>query len=135
MQTEVNSDYRNFTNQKQWKAYIQKLLYTNQKALLKALIVLYDFQEADEKMYGAAIHENKVGFSKNDSEILSKIAEKFISGQKLTQHEYYIVQTKIPHYWKQIMWRMKEKIKKEKDASELYTILSDGQLCFWWCLK
>lgn len=129
----AEAEFTKFTNQKQWKDYIQKLLYTNQKALLKALIVLYNYQETDEKILGVAIHENKVGFSKNDSEVLTKIAEKFVSGKKLTITEFYTVQSRVPKYWKQIMWRIKAKMKREQDACDYYVVEEDGQLCYWWC--
>lgn len=129
----MSVDFTKFTNQKQWKAYIQNLLYTNNNALLKALVVLYNYQESDEKVYGVAIHENKVGFSKNDSEILTKIAEKFISGKKLTLNEFYIVQSRVPKYWRQIMHRIKNKIQIENAKNDYYVVENDGQLCYWWC--
>ena len=129
----MSVDFTKFTNQKQWKAYIQNLLYTNNNALLKALVVLYNYQESDEKVYGVAIHENKVGFSKNDSEILTKIAEKFISGKKLTLNEFYIVQSRVPKYWRQIMYRIKNKMQIEKAKNDYYVVEDDGQLCYWWC--
>lgn len=50
--------YETFTNQKQWKEYIQDLLDKNPNALYKAVLVVYNNQTYEEKQSGVTISEN-----------------------------------------------------------------------------
>ena len=56
-----------FTSQKQWEAYLKDLLKTNDKALLRAIVLVYDNQTPEEKDKDESIEDNCIGFSKNDT--------------------------------------------------------------------
>lgn len=47
-----------FTSQKQWEAYLKDLLKTNDKALLRAIVLVYDNQTPEEKDKGESIEDN-----------------------------------------------------------------------------
>ena len=68
--------WETFTNQKQWEAYLKNLLKTNDSALIKAIVLVYDLQTAEEKNTGKSIEENKIGFSKIDAYELGNIARR-----------------------------------------------------------
>jgi hypothetical protein len=123
--------YETFTNQKQWKEYLQNLLVKNQNALYKAILVIYDRQTPDEKESYVSVHDNNKGFSKVDCEFLTGIAKKILHGQPLTKDEYYKARNKMKKYWKQLMIVSKQKMARKVDEeSPNYIIDYDGQLMF-----
>ena len=111
-------------NQKEWKAEIIKTIESNERALKRAIMIVFDNQTVEEKMYGKSNEENRKGFNKVDAEIMSKIALKIQRGQELNFNDIIIARRKMPKYWKQIMVRAKAniekhyKIKKEKQSVE-----------------
>lgn len=111
-------------NQKEWKAEIIKTIESNERALKRAIMIVFDNQTVEEKMYGKSNEENRKGFNKVDAEIMSKIALKIQRGQELNFNDIIIARRKMPKYWKQIMVRAKAniekhyKIKKEKQLAE-----------------
>lgn len=56
------------------KESIQNLLRKNDKAVVRALQVLYDLQTSDEKSAGFSMHHNRVGFNAYDAEKLTHLA-------------------------------------------------------------
>ena len=42
--------WEQFTNQQQWKEYLQNLVRTNKKALYRSIILLADLQTPEEKV-------------------------------------------------------------------------------------
>jgi len=95
--------YDYFTNQKQWEAYLKDLVKTNDKALLRAIVLVYDNQTCEEKNKGESIEDNCVGFSKVDAYELGKIAQKIKRGEGLTKGELAKSRNKMQKYWKQLM--------------------------------
>lgn len=128
--------YETFTNQKQWKEYIQDLLDKNPNALYKAVLVVYNNQTYEEKQSGVTISENNKGFSKIDCVFLTHIAHKIKRRQNLTAKEFYQTRAKMKKYWKQLMIESKrnlirkEEIEKAKKAKSHFAFDYDGQLMF-----
>jgi hypothetical protein len=89
---------------KKLKEYIKLQLSTNSAWSLKALVRIYtENQTSDEKAYQHTVHDNGIGFSGCDSEILSSFAEQVIKGRTLSPKQMAIVVRKIPRYWKQVI--------------------------------
>lgn len=102
-----------FTNQKQWKLYIKNLLKTNNNALLKAILLIYDNQTEEEKNKGESIEDNCTGFNKVDAKEMGKIAIKIKAGKALTEGELAKSRNKMQKYWKQLMIISKQKQRKK----------------------
>ena len=92
-----------FTSQKQWEAYLKDLLKTNDKALLRAIILIYDNQTSEEKDKGESIEDNCIGFSKIDAKEMGDIARKIKANKTLTKGELAKSRNKMQKYWKQLM--------------------------------
>lgn len=95
--------YDYFTNQKQWESYLKDLVKSNDKALLRAIVLVYDNQTTEEKNKGESIEDNCVGFSKVDAYEMGKIAQKIKRGEELTKGELAKSRNKMQKYWKQLM--------------------------------
>ena len=85
------------------KEFVRHLLETNDKAIRKALLRIYDFQTQDEKYSQSTNKYNDVGFSGCDAQILSSFAEQIQKGWKLSPKQMGILRTKMKKYWKQIL--------------------------------
>ena len=100
--------YFGFTNQKQWKHYIQDLLKKNDNAVVRGVIQIYNRQTFDEQVEQESNVENGIGFSKNDAPFMSTVAIAFITGKKVDAKTFEIARNKMLHYWKQLMEISKE---------------------------
>ena len=100
--------YFGFTNQKQWKHYIQDLLRKNDNAVVRGVIQIYNRQTFDEQVEQESNVENGIGFSKNDAPFMSTVAIAFITGKKVDAKTFEIARNKMLHYWKQLMEISKE---------------------------
>ena len=107
-------EWENFTNQEQWRDYLRNLLKTNNRALLKAIILIYNNQTFEEKVRGMTIESNKSGFGIVDADEMGKIAKKIKSGQPLTKGELAKSRNKMQKYWKQLMIISKEKLETKR---------------------
>lgn len=111
-----------FTNQKQWESYLKNLLIHNNKALFRAIVLVYDSQTNEEKNRGKSIENNNIGFSKIDAYEMGHIAQKIKAGKDLTQKELTAARYKMPKYWKQLMniskANMAKTEKHDKEANE-----------------
>ena len=92
-----------FTSQKQWEAYLKDLLKTNDKALLRAIMLIYNNQTPEEKDKGESIEDNCIGFSKIDAKEMGVIARKIKANKALTKGELAKSRNKMQKYWKQLM--------------------------------
>lgn len=113
-----------FTSNKQWERYIKDLLKNDDKALLRAIVIIYDNQTEEEKRKRLSISENKIGFSKIDVEVMSKIANKIKDGKLLTEGELEMSRNKMTKYWKQLMVYSKNRaelknMKVQKEAKHV----------------
>lgn len=105
--------WETFTNQQQWKDYLQNLIRTNDKALIRSIHVIYGRQTDGEKMYGITKEHNGMGFGKIDAEFFTQIVVQLKHGQQLTDRQMAIARNKMPKYWRQLMQVSKENMKKE----------------------
>lgn len=106
--------WESFTNQNQWKDYLQNLLKTNKKALYRAIILIADLQTPEEKAYGATIDHNGVGFGAVDAGMMTALALRLRCGGELTERELAICRNKMPKYWKQLYYISKRRMQNEK---------------------
>lgn len=105
-----------FTNQKQWESYLKNLIKTNDKALYKSIILIYEMQTDKERYIGESKEENGIGFAKVDAKEMSDIAKKIKQGNKLTSGEIAKSRNKMQKYWKQLMIISKRQMKEAEDA-------------------
>ena len=108
--------WEQFTNQQQWKAYLQNLVRTNKKALYRSIILLADLQTPEEKVWGATIEKNNVGFGAVDAEMMTSLALRLKCGGELTERELAICRNKMPKYWRQLMNISKRRMENERKA-------------------
>ena len=88
---------------------LKDLLKRNNKAVERAILLLYSFQTEAEKSIGVTSANNGKGFNKFDSEILSSYAEQLQEGRRLTIKQLCVARPKILKYTKQIFNYMLEK--------------------------
>lgn len=108
--------WEQFTNQKQWKEYLQNLVRTNKKALYRSIILIADLQTPEEKVCGATIEKNNVGFGAVDAEMMTSLALRLKCGGELTERELAICRNKMPKYWRQLMIISKRRMEHERQA-------------------
>lgn len=106
--------WETFTNQNQWKEYLQNLVRTNKKALYRSIILIADLQTPEEKVWGATIEKNNVGFGAVDAEMMTALALRLKNGGELTERELAICRNKMPKYWRQLMIISKRRMEHEK---------------------
>ena len=116
-----------FTSQKQWEAYLKDLLKTNDQALLKSIVLVYDNQTDEEKNKGESIEDNCIGFSKIDAKEMGDIAKKIKADKALTKGELAKSRNKMQKYWKQLMIISKKQAeaKKLQEQKELEDKLAE----------
>ena len=108
--------YEYFTNQKEWERYLKDLLSHNDKAVLKAVEVIYDRQTDEEKYSGETKEENGIGFSKIDARELGDIAKKIKNGKPITKGEFAKARNKIKKYWKNVQSLDNAEVNEYKQA-------------------
>ena len=93
---------------------LNALLLRNNKAVERALVLLYERQTADEQIGECTVHANKVGFSGIDGEILTSFAKQILRspyppGQRLSPKQFAVVRKtnkngicRLAKYWAQI---------------------------------
>lgn len=109
--------WKYFTTMKQWERYLKDLLKANDKALLKAIVLIYDSQTSEEQAKGQSIEDNAIGFTKVDAEDMGAIARKIKRGEQLTKGELAKSRNKMGKYWKQLMVISKEQ-QRAQEARE-----------------
>ena len=95
------------TSWTRWR--ILKLLEENDRAVEKALLVVYHNQRADEKRDERTKHRNLTGFCKRDGNIMASMAKHCIRTGHLTEAQIKALRQKdkrgisrIGKYWRQI---------------------------------
>lgn len=97
---------------------IKALLETSSKAVEKGILVIYDRQTQDEKTTESTNHQNGVGFSGADAEILSSFAAQILRkqsrgielGKCLSEKQMAIAKKKIARYSRQLAEVANEKL-------------------------
>lgn len=109
---ELKTDVSEFTNQKQWKKYLQSLM--QYPTMLKAsILIIYKNQTQDEKDSRGTLHKNGVGFNQVDAAYLTTLAKELKDGKPFTMTDYKKASNKMKKYWKQLMVEAKIKLNRE----------------------
>lgn len=103
-----------FMSQKQWESYLKDLVRTNDQALLRAIVLIYDNQTDEEKLKGESIEGNCIGFSKIDAAEMGAIARKIKAKKQLSKGELAKSRNKMQKYWKQLMIISKKQAEAKK---------------------
>jgi hypothetical protein len=89
---------------------ITALLARNDRAVERALVVLFDRQTADEQASDVTSHQNGIGFSGLDAEIFSSFAKQIQQGRTLSPKQLAIARKadkngnqRIARYWRQLL--------------------------------
>ena len=109
--------WESFTNQDQWREYLQNLVRTNDRALVKSILVIYERQTEEEKHSGQTTEHNGKGFGKIDSEFFTQIVVQLKHGYPLTDRQIAVARNKMPKYWRQLMQVSKAKMERERERS------------------
>ena len=97
-------------NDKEWtKESLKDLLKRNDKAVYRAILLLYSFQTDEEKYFENVQTVNGKGFNKFDVELLSSYARQIKNGRELTERQMYSARPKILKYVGQILNYMRER--------------------------
>lgn len=118
--------WEHFTNNKQWKIYLQNLIKTNPKALLKSIVLIYDYQTEDEKNTFNSVEHNHIGFNKFDAISMSELAQKIKRNIELTPKEIAYAKNVMPKYWRQLMKISKQKTEYRKELEEIYKEMQEA---------
>lgn len=89
------------------KEQLRELISTNDKAAIKALLTIYEYQTEYEQAAGYTQVHNTVGFSGTDG-FLSKFVSFYNKRKYFTPKMMAIIKKKMPKYTNQIMNIMKE---------------------------
>lgn len=84
----------------------------------RALIVLWESQEWDEKSTGSTIYENGIGFNGVDANFLTSLAQWVLDGKRLSAKQLKWARHKLPKYWKQLAKAADAKTKAETKAEK-----------------
>ena len=104
-------------NGKTWdKDSLRDLLDKNDKAVYRAILLIYSFQTDEEKYKGVTKTINGKGFSKFDVEVLSSFAMQLRRGQELSLKQMYVARPKIKKYVGQILQYMQDKAEQSELA-------------------
>lgn len=91
------------------KARLQALLLSNDKAVARAVHLVYKNQTASERAIGATVEDNGVGFTGVDGGILSSYAKFYEKAGFLTVKQIAVARKKIVKYWRQILKDMESR--------------------------
>lgn len=92
-----------YTMKAEVKSFIQSQLSTNPAWAIRGLVKIYTLQTSDEQASDTTSHDNGVGFSGCDANILSSFAKQVNAGRNLSPKQMAIVYKKMPRYHRQIV--------------------------------
>lgn len=110
--------WESFTNQEQWRDFLRNLVKTNDRALKRAIVLIYNNQTLEEKDWGVSIDRNNTGFDKIDAYEMGRIARKIENSKPLTKGELAKSRNKMRKYWKQLMIISKKKAELKRNYEE-----------------
>lgn len=94
--------------------FIKRMIKTNDKWLVKALVTIYACQTENEQASQATFEHNNVGFNGPDSEILSSYAQQYQSKKFLSPKQLAIARIKMPKYARQLDAIAQAKLPKQE---------------------
>ena len=108
---------------KEYKAKIQDALLKSDKAVYRALRLIFMNQTSDERASENTVWKNDIGFNGVDAEILSSFAKQVISWEDnpgsrrypspLSPKQMAIARKKMVRYWRQLLPFAQMKMKEE----------------------
>ena len=94
-------------NGKVWtKDNLKELLLINNRAVERAITVIYSYQTIGEQAENQTYSANGVGFNQFDSAILSSFAQQLEEGKHLSSKQLAIARNKITKYTGQLLKHM-----------------------------
>jgi len=91
------------------KSTIQNLLATNDRAVIRAISVIYARQTADEQATKTTSNANGIGFNGRDAGFASSLAEKIEKGWTLSPKQVSCGRKMMMKYWRQLIDASKDK--------------------------
>ncbi len=82
---------------------IARLLEVNDRAVARALVVLYQRQTADERSGGMTKHSNGCGFNASDAPFASSLAERVLGGKRLSATQLRLARRMLRKYAGQLL--------------------------------
>jgi len=76
---------------------------TNDKALLRAIVVIGDRQTPEEMAMAETVDHNNRGWGAIDAPFFTPLYFRILHQQPLTRRELAIARNKMPKYWRQLM--------------------------------
>lgn len=103
---------------------------TNDKAVERAVIRIWENQTLDEKSSGTVTHDNGIGFTSADSTFLTSIAQWLLrsswpEGKRLTFGQMKTVRPLMGKYWRQLREVIIEKESEKKEEELVNYAYSD----------
>ena len=99
------------------KDFIANLLRTNDAAVERAMVVLYERQTQDERSTSTTRHHNQRGFSSAHASKGSYYARWVRSGRRLTGHHLDRARKIALHYTSQLLEAARDKASKAMDQA------------------
>ena len=94
--------FAELTTKKARIAYIRERLATSPAWATRGLLRIYDNQTADEQASQTTSHDNGIGFSGCDAEILSSFAEQIRRGRNMSPKQMALIFKRMPKYAAQL---------------------------------
>jgi hypothetical protein len=91
-----------FASQADAKLKIQTLLDENDRAVLRAMVVIFEAQTASEQSCNFTHDANGVGYSAVHAEIMSSFAKQFEKKKFLSPKQLVIARKIVRKYWRQL---------------------------------
>ena len=82
---------------------LKQQIQSNPRQAVRALLRIYENQNESEREYQCTMIKDGFGFTKNDAEFGSSLAEQYLEKQFLTANQTEYVQRIMPKYAKQIV--------------------------------
>ena len=82
---------------------LKQQIQSNPKQAIRALLRIYENQNESEREHQCTVFKDGCGFTKNDAEFGSSLAEQYLEKQFLTSKQMEYVQKMMPKYAKQIV--------------------------------
>lgn len=111
-------EWEQFTTEKEWEVYLKRLVKTNDEALYKAIVLIYNNQTEEEKQRRESVEDNNIGFTKWDAQEMSEMALAIKCGKGLTVGQVAKARNKMTKYWRQLMDNSLQRMEREKRERE-----------------
>lgn len=111
---EMREEMSGLRTLREWRDYVRDLLERRGDAVEAALVYLYSLQTEDERISGTSTVRNKRGLSAFDAPLVSRLARKVLSKERLTDAEKARAAKVCGKYWRQLADSSKEFLERGK---------------------